>query len=96
MIIGIIGMLLIVVSWIPEILETIKNKGKGINPAFLAILTAGNVCLLIYSIQIGDLLFITLNSVLLCTTLVEGGIEVHFMLQKKKRPTQAHLSKQER
>ncbi len=80
MIIGLLGMILLVIAWIPEILETIKRKGRGLNKTFLLLVVSGDFLLLIYSIQIGDPIFTALNLVLLSLAL----LELYYVLRKKK------------
>jgi len=60
--IGIIGMLLIVIAWIPQTIENIKNKSTGMNLKFIFLYLFGSTGLLVYSIIISDLVFMILNS----------------------------------
>lgn len=80
MIIGLIGMALLILAWIPEIMETLKKGGKGIEPHFAVMITLGDLFLLIYSYQIGDPIFISLNGILLVMALVE----LYFTVKKRK------------
>ncbi len=81
MIIGLLGMALLIIAWVPEILETIKRKGRGLNLNFLLLVTGGDACLLVYSIQIGDWVFTVLNLMLLSMAL----IELYYVLRTPKR-----------
>ncbi len=62
MIIGIIGLILIVIAWIPEIVEIIKTKRSNLNIGFPLLYTLGSLLLVVYSIQIKNWIFIILNS----------------------------------
>ena len=88
MIIGLLGMALLVIAWVPEILETIRKKGKGLDLRYLLLVIGGNALLFIYSIQIGDLLFTALNLILLSMAL----IELYYMV---RRPQPSHDTRPE-
>jgi lipid-A-disaccharide synthase-like uncharacterized protein len=60
--IGIIGLILIAVAWLPQIIQTIKTKKGGLNIKFALIYFLGSIALVIHSIQIKDNIFIILNS----------------------------------
>jgi len=62
MIVGIIGLVLIAVSWFPQVIQIIKTKKSGLNVKFALIYVLGSLALVIYSIQIRDTIFIVLNS----------------------------------
>ena len=78
-------MALLVIAWVPEILETIRKRGKGLDLRYLLLVIGGNTFLLIYSIQIGDLLFTALNLILLLMAL----IELYYMA---RRPKGTHIN----
>ncbi|MEM4590024.1 MAG: lipid-A-disaccharide synthase N-terminal domain-containing protein [Candidatus Micrarchaeia archaeon] len=67
---GIIGMILIVLAWIPQTLKTIRTKRVGIEPMFLWFYLFGCTGLIIYSIYINDPIFIGLNSISLLLNLI--------------------------
>ena len=62
MIIGIIGLILIAISWLPQIVQIIKTKKSGLNIRFALIYVLGSLALVIYSVQVKDYVFIILNS----------------------------------
>ena len=76
MIIGLIGMFFLVIAWIPEIRDTIRKGGKGIDPKFGFLTALGDIFLLVYSYQIGDLVFFMLNTILLVMALTELGLSI--------------------
>ncbi|MCH7850924.1 MAG: hypothetical protein IH845_04750 [Nanoarchaeota archaeon] len=58
---GILGVVLIVLGWIPETIEIIRKKKNNLNLKFNILYTLGSLFLVIYSIYINDLVFILLN-----------------------------------
>ena len=60
--IGIIGLVLIAVSWLPQVIEIIKTKKSGLNIWFALTYVLGSIALVIYAVQIKDTIFIVLNS----------------------------------
>ena len=62
MILGVIGLILIAVAWLPQIIDIIKTKKSGLNIKFALIYVIGSFVLVIYSIQIKDTIFLILNS----------------------------------
>ncbi|AEK72470.1 membrane protein, conserved [Thermococcus sp. 4557] len=60
-IIGLIGMLLLVGSWVPQTVETLRTKHCPLNLEFIIIYVAAASMLTVYSYIIGDWIFFTLN-----------------------------------
>ncbi|KUH33608.1 hypothetical protein APY94_05285 [Thermococcus celericrescens] len=60
-IIGLIGMLLLVSSWVPQTWETIKTRKCPLNLQFILIYVTASTLLTIYSYMIGDWIFFALN-----------------------------------
>ena len=60
-IIGLIGMLLLVSSWVPQTWETIKTRKCPLNMQFILIYVTASTLLTIYSYMIGDWIFFALN-----------------------------------
>lgn len=59
----IIGGILIISSWIPQIIKLIRTRSsKDISLIFLMIITSGTILLIPHSIIINDIFFIVLNS----------------------------------
>lgn len=84
MIIGLLGMIFLVIAWIPEIRDTIKKGGRGIEPKFGFFTALGDIFLLIYSYQIGDIIFFSLNLILLIMALTELNLSLKKRKNKKK------------
>ncbi|ASJ08995.1 hypothetical protein A3L11_07045 [Thermococcus siculi] len=60
-IIGLIGMLLLVSSWLPQTIETVRKRHCPLNLEFIVIYVAAASMLTIYSYIIRDWIFFTLN-----------------------------------
>lgn len=58
---GVIGLVLIAIGWIPEIIEIIKTKKNNLNLKFNILYVLGSLALVIYAVSINDLVFILLN-----------------------------------
>ena len=59
--IGYLGVVTLVLSWVPQSIETIKLGRCPVNMTFLVLLTIGNVSLALYAISLGDHIFSVLN-----------------------------------
>lgn len=59
--IGLLGMLLLVSSWVPQTWETIKKRHCPMNLKFIIVYVAASSLLTVYSYLIGDWIFFTLN-----------------------------------
>ena len=69
MIIGIIGLTLLVIGWLAETVKIVKEKRSKLDLKFAILYTIGSACLVGYSIQINNIIFIILNSVVLILSL---------------------------
>ena len=59
---GYIGLTALVMGWVPQTLQTIKEKECKVNSNFLILNFIGSVSLTIYAIYLGDIPFSVLNS----------------------------------
>jgi MtN3 and saliva related transmembrane protein len=62
MILGFTGLVLILVGWIPQTIDTIKAKKCNLNVRFTLIYLFGSLFLTAYSLQLGDMVFTILNA----------------------------------
>jgi len=60
-IIGLLGMLLLVGSWVPQTVETIRKRHCPLNLEFILIYVLAASFLTVYSYTIRDWIFFTLN-----------------------------------
>ena len=73
-IIGVLGLLLIVVAWIPETIENFKTKGKNLSLKFVAIYLAGSAFLAYHGLVLGDMVFIVINAAALLISVINAYI----------------------
>ncbi|MDI3476325.1 MAG: hypothetical protein PWQ79_1575 [Thermococcaceae archaeon] len=59
--VGLIGMLLLVGSWVPQTVETLRKRHCPLNLEFILIYVMAASLLTVYSYIIGDWIFFTLN-----------------------------------
>jgi len=64
-VIGIIGLSLMMVAWIAETVDLIKKKESKLDMNFAVFSIIGSILLLIYSIQIKNIIFIIMKSVVI-------------------------------
>ncbi len=69
-IIGVIGVVCIVLAWIPETVDAIKKGKTHIPLPFLLLYIVGSSSLIAYSVILFDFVFITLNSLATLQSLV--------------------------
>ena len=78
--IGIIGLVALAAGWVPQTVETIKEKQCNINLYFLVLNFIGSVFLTIYAVSLNDLVFTILNSM----TTVGAIINLYFKIRTLK------------
>ena len=61
-IVGILGLVLILVAWIPETFSTIKTKKVGMRREFILLYLFGSLFLTLHSILLQDFVFLILNA----------------------------------
>lgn len=59
--IGILGVILIALGWIPQTLEIMKKKKNNLNLQFNLLYAIGSLALTVYAVYIADIIFILLN-----------------------------------
>ena len=67
---GIIGLALLAVGWIYEAAQIIKEKKSRLGLKFSILYTTGSLLLVIYSIQVKDVIFTILNGLVTAISLV--------------------------
>ncbi len=61
--IGLLGMSLIIIAWLPEIMETIRKQDAGMRLEFILLYFFGSAGLAYYSWQLNSVPFMVLNSI---------------------------------
>ncbi len=69
---GLLGLALIVIAWIPGVLETIRTKKAGMKKEFIIIYFLGSLCLTIYGWQLNAVPFVILNGLAALVPLVHA------------------------
>ena len=81
MIVGYAGLALLIVAWISELFDIIRNKKEKIDTKFAVFYIIGSILLLIYSIQIKNIIFIIMKVIVLAISLVS----LYYSLKLHKR-----------
>jgi lipid-A-disaccharide synthase-like uncharacterized protein len=81
MIIGYAGLALLIVAWISELFDIVRNKKEKIDTKFAVFYIIGSILLLIYSIQIKNIIFIIMKVIVLAISLVS----LYYSLKLHKR-----------
>ena len=81
MIIGIIGLVLLAIGWFSEVKELIKEKRSRLDLRFAVLYSLGSICLVIYSIQLKDTIFLILNSVVAMLSMVS----LYYSIRKNEK-----------
>jgi len=79
--IGIIGLALLALAWLPQTYSVIKKKKSNINPGFGTLYVLGSLILIYYSIQIKDNIFLILNILVA----IMSAISLYFSTGKRKK-----------
>ena len=69
---GLAGLALIVIAWIPGVLETIRTKKTAMKNEFMAVYFLGSLSLTIYGWQLNSLTFVVLNGLATLVPLVHA------------------------
>jgi uncharacterized protein with PQ loop repeat len=75
---GILGMIFVVLAWIPQTIHTIRTKRVGIEKKFLWLYFFGCLFLVLYSLSISDYVFLGLNLI----SLILNGINLYYSYRR--------------
>ncbi|MBI4210320.1 MAG: hypothetical protein HY544_02325 [Candidatus Diapherotrites archaeon] len=78
---GIIGLVLIIIAWLPEVVQTIRTRKSGMKKEFIALYFCGSAFLAIYAWQLNSVPFMILNGLAAIVPL----INFYFALKGKER-----------
>jgi MtN3 and saliva related transmembrane protein len=82
---GAIGGLIVVSSYIPQIVKLLRTKSsKDISALFVFSIMLGTLFLLVYSIHIKDMIFIIINAV---ASVMAGVVLILTLMYKRGMPT---------
>lgn len=77
---GYVGLSALVLCWIPQTIETIKQGRCPVNLAFLVLSALGSLCLAFYALSLGNSVFTILN----CLTTLGTAINIFYKLFPRK------------
>jgi uncharacterized protein with PQ loop repeat len=75
---GILGMIFVVLAWIPQTMRTIRTKRVGIEKKFLWLYLFGCLFLILYSLSISDYVFLGLNLI----SCILNGINLYYSYRR--------------
>jgi len=70
MLFGIIGLIFLAVGWFAETVKIIKEKRSKVDLKFALSYTIGSLFLVAYSVQVNNLIFIILNSLVAVLSII--------------------------
>lgn len=82
--VGLAGLALLVIAWIPQSLQNFKERGKNLNLKFVMLYLFGSAFLAAHAYFIGDLVFMALNSLAALIALANACIILFFAKKKRK------------
>lgn len=81
--IGYIGLVALVLCWIPQSIETIRLGRCPVNLTFLILSAVGSLSLAVYALSLGDPVFSVLNVM----TTGGAGLNIYYKLFPRKQST---------
>ena len=75
---GMLGLALIVIAWLPGIVETIRTKQPGMKKRFMLLYFLGSASLAYYAVLLNSMPFLTLNALAAAVPL----IHLYFHIKK--------------
>ncbi len=82
--IGLAGLLLLLIAWIPETIKTIREKKSPVELKFSAVYSLGAAALMAYAYLLGDWIFTTLNLL----TMLMALMNAYYGVKENKQNTQ--------
>lgn len=67
---GLVGLILLILAWIPQTLDILRTKTSRMNPNFALLYLAGSGTLTYYAWAIGDMVFMMLNGFAMVASLI--------------------------
>jgi len=78
--IGYVGLTALVVCWIPQSIDTIKQGECPVNLTFLILTALGSLCLAFYALSLGNPVFTILN----CLTTLGTAVNIYYKMFPRK------------
>jgi hypothetical protein len=80
---GILGALCILGAWLFETYESVKKQRGLVDLRFAAVYAFGNICLMVYSWLIGDMVFFSVNVGILAIVFFEIAYTLRMLATRK-------------
>ena len=80
-IIGVFGLVLLIMAWIPQTLATIKTKKVGMRRGFIVLYLLGSLLLVVHSVLIDDPVFLVLNA----GAALVAAVNLYYSLMSKSK-----------
>ncbi|MCL6088794.1 MAG: hypothetical protein M1530_01365 [Candidatus Marsarchaeota archaeon] len=87
--IGLAGLVLILIAWIPETMQNWREKGRNLSLKFVALYLFGSLFLTYHAFTLNDMVFLTLNGLATLIALFNAAI----ILTHPKGPAKKAKSK---
>jgi lipid-A-disaccharide synthase-like uncharacterized protein len=78
--IGYVGLTALVVCWIPQSIDTIRQGECPVNTAFLFLTALGSLSLAFYALSLGNMVFTILN----CLTTLGTAVNIYYRMFPRK------------
>lgn len=78
--IGYVGLTALVVCWIPQSIDTIRQGECQVNMAFLFLTALGSLSLAFYALSLGNMVFTILN----CLTTLGTAVNIYYKMFPRK------------
>lgn len=82
--IGLAGLILLLIAWIPETIKTIREKKSPVELKFSLVYALGAASLMAYAYLLGDWIFTTLNLLTMIMALMNSYYAVKVQTKEKK------------
>ena len=77
---GYVGLTALVLCWIPQTIDTLKQGRCPVNSGFLVLSAVGSFCLALYALSLGNLVFTLLN----CLTTLGTAINIYYKIVPRR------------
>ncbi len=89
---GLLGMALILIAWLPETWQNYKEKGKNLNLKFVLLYLFGSAFLTYHAYLLNDMVFLALNAIATLIAIING----YLILANRSGKTKIKKAKKKR
>ncbi len=87
--VGLAGLVLLLIAWVPETIKTIQQKKSTVELKFSAVYALGSASLMTYAYLLGDWIFTTLNLL----TMLMALMNAHYAVKEQNKEKKAKKKK---